>query len=158
MGIEPGIEIMRNLFVVFFILLYGVGFAQDKLSDDKRKEFEAQKVAFFTQELDLSPTEAAKFWPLYNEMRKKMRDVEGDMRKKSREIRDSKGMSEEAYKQAIVDMLNREQKMQELKKEYYQKMLQVMPASKLWKLDEAERKFHRQLFERLKREPAPRQK
>ena len=31
-------------------------FAQSgKLSEDKRKEFEAQKVAFFTQEMDLTP-------------------------------------------------------------------------------------------------------
>ena len=40
-------------------------FAQSgKLSEDKRKEFEAQKVAFFTQEMDLTPEEATKFWPL----------------------------------------------------------------------------------------------
>ena len=39
-------------------------FAQSgKLSEDKRKEFEAQKVAFFTQEMDLTPEEATKFWP-----------------------------------------------------------------------------------------------
>ena len=48
--------------------MVGVGFSlfaqSGKLSEDKRKEFEAQKVAFFTQEMDLTPEEATKFWPL----------------------------------------------------------------------------------------------
>lgn len=149
---------MKKLLVILLILVQGVGFAQEKLSEEKRKEFESQKIAFFTQELDLSPEEAVKFWPLYNEMRKKMRDAEGNMRKKAREIRDAKEVSEEVYKQAIMDMLAYEQKVQGVKKEYYQKMLQVIPASKLWKLDEADRKFHRQLFERLKHTPSTKQK
>lgn len=149
---------MKKLLVILLVLVQGVGFAQEKLSEEKRKEFETQKIAFFTQELDLSPEEAVKFWPLYNEMRKKMRESEGEMRKKAREVREAKGASEAVYKQAILDMLAYEQKVQGIKKEYYQKMLEVIPASKLWKLDEAERKFHRQLFERLKREPGSKQK
>ena len=63
---------MKNIILIVLLLWSGVGvWAQDKLTDEKRKEFDAQKVAFFTQELDLSPAEAAVFWPLYNEMQKK---------------------------------------------------------------------------------------
>ena len=149
---------MKKLLVILLIFVQGVGFAQERLSEEKRKEFESQKIAFFTKELDLSPEEAVKFWPLYNEMGKKMREAEGEMRKKARDMRDAKNVSEEVYKQAIMDMLASEQKVQSIKKEYYQKMLQVIPASKLWKLGEAERKFHRQLFERLKNEPGAKSK
>lgn len=31
-----------------------------------RQEIESQKIAFFTQELNLTPQEAEKFWPIYN--------------------------------------------------------------------------------------------
>ena len=73
---------MKNIILIVLLLWSGVGvWAQDKLTDEKRKEFDAQKVAFFTQELDLSPAEAAVFWPLYNEMQKKNREIEADMRK-----------------------------------------------------------------------------
>lgn len=149
---------MKKILVVLLLLIQVVGFAQEKLSEEKRKEFDAQKVAFYTQELDLSPEEAAKFWPLYNEMRKKMREIESVVRKKSRDIKEAKGITEDAYKKAILEVFDCEQNMQNVKKEYYQKMLQILPPSKLWKLDEAERKFHRQLFERLKREPASQKK
>lgn len=139
--------------LVLVLAVHGV-FAQGKLTDEKRKEFEAQKVAFFTRELDLSPSEAALFWPLYNEMQKKNHEIEGNIRKEARAIREAKGLKENNYKEAIEKMLDNEARMQAIKKEYYQKMLTVIPASKIWKLGEAERKFHRQLFEKLRRESA----
>ena len=147
---------MKNiLIIVVWCLLGGSVFAQGKLTDEKRKEFDAQKVAFFTRELDLSPAEAAVFWPLYNEMQKKNREIEGKMRKGFHEVKDTKGMKEADYKEAIGKMLALEEEMQEIKKEYYQRMLAVLPASKIWKLGEAERKFHRQLFDKLRRESCP---
>lgn len=149
---------MKKILVILLMMIHCVGFAQEKLSEEKRKEFDSQKIAFFTQELDLSPVEATKFWPLYNEMRKKIREIESSMRKKALEIKESKDVKEDVYKQAVMEMLSREQKMQDIKKEYFVKMLDVIPASKLWKLDEAERKFHRQLFARLKKESESKQK
>lgn len=143
-------------FVWLMVLAVQCVAAQGKLTEEKRKEFEAQKVAFFTQQLDLSPSEAALFWPLYNEMQKKTRAIEENMRKNVRQVKEAKGMKEADYKEAIGKMLDNESDRHEIKVEYYQKMLGVIPASKIWKLSEAERKFHRQLFEKLRRESAPR--
>ena len=93
---------MKKLLVILLIFVQGVGFAQERLSEEKRKEIESQKIAFFTKELDLSPEEAVKFWPLYNEMGKKVREAEGEMRKKARDMRDAKNVSEEVYNQKRV--------------------------------------------------------
>ena len=56
------------------LLLAGALFAQpqgNKPSEEQRKkEFEriqSEKIAFITQELDLSPEEAQVFWPVYNQ-------------------------------------------------------------------------------------------
>lgn len=144
---------MKNIIVVMLVLMGGGVFAQQgKLTDEKRKEFDAQKVAFFTQEMDLSPAEAAVFWPLYNEMQKKNREIEAQMRQEYRAVREAKGVKEANYAESINKMLAAEQKMQDIKKEYYNKMVKALPASKIWKLGDAERKFHRQLFDKLKRE------
>ena len=133
---------MKNIILIVLLLWSGVGvWAQDKLTDEKRKEFDAQKVA-----------EAAVFWPLYNGMQKKNREIEADMRKSFHEVRNAKGLKETDYKEAIGKMLGYEARLHEVKKEYYQKMIQVVPASKIWKLSDAERKFHRQLFDKLRRE------
>ena len=83
------------------------------------------------------PAEAAVFWPLYNEMQKKNREIEADMRKSFHEVRNAKGLKETDYKEAIGKMLGYEARLHEVKKEYYQKMIQVVPASKIWKLSDA---------------------
>lgn len=147
---------MKYIGMVFlFVLITGGIYAQGKLTDEKRKEFEAQKVAFFTQELDLTPSEAATFWPVYNEMRKKMEQIEGNMRQRNQTIREAKGLKEANYREAVNQSLIENQNIATIKETYTRKLLEIMPASKVWKLDIAERKFHRQLFDKLRRESCP---
>lgn len=144
---------MRVLFAICLSVLMGYeALGQGKLTEEKRKEFEAQKVAFFTQELDLSPEEAAVFWPLYNEMQKKKKKIEGQIRKGGYETNAAVGLTEKNYAEVIGKELELEGDLLEVKKEYYQKMLSVLPASKVWKLGGAEHKFHKQLFDKLCRE------
>ncbi len=127
--------------------------AQGKLSEEKRKEFEAQKVAYFTQTLDLTPEEAAVFWPLYNEMMKKFREQDVKLRELQCETHKTKKLTEEQEKQRVMDLLQHEQKMLDIKKEYYQKLMKVVPAQKIACLDRTERKFHRQLLQKICKEP-----
>ena len=144
---------MKVLFVVCLLAFWGSGaFGQGKLKEEKKREFEAQKVAFFTQELDLSPAEAAIFWPLYNEMQKKRKEIEMRIHKGINEGNMALNATEEQYAEAVGKLLQEETKLQKVKEEYYLEMLAVLPASKVWKLGGAERKFRRQLFDKLCRE------
>ncbi len=148
---------MKTILLILCAWIGGtaVAYAQsDKLSDERRREFEAQKVAFFTRELDLSPEEAALFWPLYNEMQKKMRDAEGAVWQEYRKIHENENPKEPDYLKAINQLLESQQEKCDIKKAYYQKMLEHLPAAKIWKLDAAEHKFNRHLFDKLRKEPA----
>ena len=146
------------------ILMMGFGFSllaqSGKLSEDKRKEFEAQKVAFFTQEMDLTPEEAIKFWPLYNEMQQKIR-VEND---KIRELtcrKDKKEIPEVTEQQALKNLetiLSAEQSVRNIKKEYIEKSAKALSADKEWIMIEAEQKFHHQLWEQMAKCPVPARK
>jgi len=79
---------MNRLFIVIILCLMPFrAFAQeDRMhkSDQERKAereaVQAQKIAFITQEVGLTPAEAEKFWPLYNEMDRKVGEV---MRKRN---------------------------------------------------------------------------
>jgi len=48
-------------------LLLSVGFSSCKNSQNKSDIVKVQKIAFFTEKLNLTPEEAEKFWPVYNE-------------------------------------------------------------------------------------------
>lgn len=146
---------LRYVLTVAAVFVLFSSFAQGKLSEEKRREFEAQKVAFFTQVLELTPQEATVFWPLYNEMFKKLREEEMAHWKEVHAFRENKVLTAEQAKAQTAAFFRHEQKMLDLKKEYYEKMMQVIPAQKVVLLEGVERKFHRQLFDKMSKCPNP---
>lgn len=143
---------MKYLLIIIGLLSGTALWAQNnKLSEEKRDEFEAQKAAFFTQALDLTPQEAVSFWPLYNEMFKKIREKDMEMRKKAKVMRETKNLTEADARKYVEGALAAEQQMLDIKKQYYQKLLEVIPAKKIAKLDWVERKFHRQLLDKMRK-------
>lgn len=143
---------MKYLLIIIGLLSGTTLWAQNnKLSEEKRDEFEAQKAAFFTQALDLTPQEAVLFWPLYNEMFKKIREKDMEMRKKAKVMRETKNLTEADAHKYVEGSLAAEQQMLDIKKQYYQKLLEVIPAKKIAKLDWVERKFHRQLLDKMRK-------
>ena len=88
---------MKRIFSLAVCLLTAAAlFAQPQgnkqFEEQRKKEFDriqAEKIAFITQELDLSPAEAQVFWPVYNACwkeshaaHKKMMDAFGEFRGK----------------------------------------------------------------------------
>lgn len=145
---------MKFGIIVVFLFANLVAWGQQgKLSEEKRKEFDAQKVAFFTQALDLTPEEAAVFWPLYNEMFKKIRQTDCETRKLIRQSGNSEKLSEKQAREVVHKILANERLTLEIKKEYYEKLMKVIPAQKVSKLDWVEHKFHKQLIEKMRKMP-----
>lgn len=72
----------RFLLVILLSIMPLWAMAQDarphKTDEERRAEREAiraQKVAFITQEVGLTAEDAEKFWPLYNELEQKVREI-----------------------------------------------------------------------------------
>ena len=62
---------MKNLIICLVAVMccVQVGLTQRFSQDDRdalRERVEAQRIAFITQKLELSPEESEKFWPVYN--------------------------------------------------------------------------------------------
>lgn len=149
---------MKNILIIFFVVFCLPLWAQDsRLTEERRNEFEAQKVAFFTQKLELTPAEAAVFWPLYNEMWKKIREKEGEVRSLLRKTKDTPEPTEAQMQKVVKEMLELEQQMLDIKKDYYHQMMKTVSAEKVYKLTGVEHKFHKQLLEKLKNQ-SPRRK
>lgn len=71
-------------FLLYFLLLTGnftVAYAQDGADDAGKKEqkIKALYVAYVTQQLNLTETEAQKFWPLHAQFETEMKSVSVDM-------------------------------------------------------------------------------
>jgi len=147
--------------LVIAILLASVlpAVAQEKPQEPKRPDrkemgerIKASKIAFITEKVELTPGEAEKFWPVYNELEDKKMEVTADIMQRFRP--DEEKMKEPGDKEAAEMMAQRfemEQQLLDLKIEYHKKFMDILPATKVAKLYRAEDKFKRGLMERFRR-------
>ena len=138
------------LIMISMLFTTGIAISQDPMDGmpppNKKiaAKIEAQKAAVFTRVLELTPEEAQKFWPLYNEYSAKERALRPDFKKRPKDL------SEEEANEMIDSFFDNEQKRLNLTKNYYEKFKMILPAKKLVKLHFAERRFKEELLKRMK--------
>jgi regulator of protease activity HflC (stomatin/prohibitin superfamily) len=124
---------------------------------DKKQQIEALKVAFISQQIDLTTSEAEKFWPIYNEFNAKRDEYAKVKRQLEKEARKN-GLDNITDKQA-EELLNAdlkfEQQVLDLKKEYVEKYSAVIGIKKTARFFHAEREFNQFLLKQLKEANKP---
>jgi hypothetical protein len=128
---------MKKIFTltVLLISITGFVFAQEQQPDPKQEEkIQALEIAFISRKLDLTPDEAQKFWPIYNEYKKEVRQVT---------------MNERNNPDEIV----REQKILDVRKKYSGRFVGVIGQPRMNKFFQAEREFRGVLLNQLKNRP-----
>lgn len=136
---------MKKLSILFVLVIYTcIGFAQPPQRDN-REDFEiykARRVSFMTEKLQLTPQEAQKFWPLYNEFDKKR----GDCHQKRRDLEDQvrekyDSLTDKDFKKMNADIVNLYLQEANLVKEYNDLFLTVLPAKKVILVGPTENEF-----------------
>ena len=138
---------MRKLLIIALLGTALTAFAQQKDGQPKfdPERYQAVLEQFITSEACLTPTEAAKFFPVYREMMKKQHSVFHQLRK----YRHIKPADEQGCREAILLKDEVDIQAKELQQQYHQKFLRILTASKLYDVIKAEEKFHRQSFKRM---------
>ncbi|MFM2225879.1 MAG: hypothetical protein RJA07_2081 [Bacteroidota bacterium] len=133
-------------------MLGKISFAQDmEMSSTVKEKIEAEKVAFITKKMDLTPQESQIFWPVYNQFRK---ELEATRQDKKDLLHDAKKnydkMTDAEIEKAIIESFQMEQHELDLKKKYYTEFKKVISGRKIIKLYRAERQWTLYLVQRLK--------
>jgi hypothetical protein len=110
---------------------------QKKFSPEK---FQADLEEFITKEAHFDQQEAAKFFPLMRELQAKQRAIYGRMRQTPKPGDDAK------CAEAIREWDKANIELKQLDQQYHKKMMQVVPASKLFDAIMAESRFHRKMM------------
>jgi hypothetical protein len=110
---------------------------QKKFSPEK---FQADLEEFITKEAHFDQQEAAKFFPLMRELQAKQRAIYGRMRQTPKPGDDAK------CAEAIREWDKANIELKQLDLQYHKKMMQVVPASKLFDAIMAESRFHRKMM------------
>lgn len=114
------------------------------------ERFQAEKVAFLTNEMDLTVEEAQVFWPVYNEYSKKSDDAHRNVMQALDKIRNNKEISDQEASNAVDELVAARQKEAELVAQYTEQFKKVLPIKKVAALFAAEEGFRQHLFSRFR--------
>lgn len=147
---------MKNYIIVFLTFLVSLkSFGQPpKDREEKFEQLQAAKIAYITKELDLSPSQAEKFWPIYHEYSKERKEIRKKIRKIRHEHHDEmNNLSEKQLEEEIGKMFSLKQKELDLDIKYKDQLLEVISAKQLLMLYKAEKEFLRKLQDRIHHRP-----
>lgn len=116
-----------------------------------RERIEAQKIAYITKQLSLTPDEAKLFWTVYDEYQDKKEAEQKAYREKYiLQWADINKLTDKEAKELADSFVIHEQKMLDLNKEYNLKFQKVLPIRKVVMLYKAERNFRRILLKKIR--------
>lgn len=111
--------------IITFAFIAGFAKAQEDIPSEKQQQnIEALKVAFISKELALTPEEAQKFWPVYNQYSKELNST----------LRDEK------------DVLVRDEKVLNLRKSYKDQFSKVLGQERMNRVFNSEGRFRQLLI------------
>lgn len=120
-------------------------------SGERLKEIKAQKSAYITAQLGLTPEQAQQFWPIYNEYDEKQDALRKETRDMLNDVREGGTAMTEADASRILDKgLENRQKELDLEKAYAERFKKCIGAVKTLKLRKAERDFNKEVLKRFR--------
>ena len=129
-----------------------MGFSANvSVADDWKEKMMAEKIAFLTLEVGLTPEEAQAFWPVYNQVEKEKDEAMFNLIRAHKEM--SKALEEKKSEKEVAALLDKyleaQKKVNEIENAIAAKYKAVLPVEKVAKLYVAEEKFRRQQIRKL---------
>jgi hypothetical protein len=129
--------------------LMGQGQGQGQRQEAER--IAAYKIALFTRRLNLTPTEAQKFWPLYNEYDNNRMKLQQERSETIRNINQNESrMTEDELVKAGDKLVALQVEEAALTQTLHQKLKGVLPPVKVIRVYQAENLFRNQLLNELR--------
>jgi hypothetical protein len=144
-------EMKKVYILTTLFLLLSLPFAMAQQHDERRHEqIEAARIAHISTRLNLSPEQAQKFWPVYNEFNTRRHAMRQEHRQIKMSAREN-NLNNEQARTYIKEHVRLEKAEAALDEEYYgKKLLSVLEPRQVVMLMNAEMEFKKMLLERLK--------
>lgn len=140
---------VKQIFSLLLLAILSINFVYSQGKGEHKRNHErmkAQKIAYITDALELTPSESEKFWPVYHEF-KKQHDVYYEQKHGHDNL---DGISEEDAKALLNKSIKQDKQQIALKEKYNVKFLECIPAKKLVKLRGIERKFRKEVLNSIR--------
>jgi len=144
---------MKQLLPLLIAILFiSTAFAQHP----KRKKIKALKAAHITTELNLTSSEAEKFWPIYNSSEEKHHQLRNESRQLRRKLKEGfDTISESDAKNILQKSIDLQNRMHQERNKLTSDLIRFLPAKKIILLKKAEEDFTRKLIKKFKDHRGP---
>lgn len=147
---------MKKIYTMITLLIFCLSGLNAQDRREKGPEFfekiKAEKISFFTSKLDLTPTEAQVFWPVYNEYEKKRFEIKQQIHEFERmpdeEFAKLSGSEIEKLTDNYIGSFEKEAL---LLKEYNKQFLKILPKKKVLMMYRTENEFRSYLIREYRR-------
>ncbi len=142
--------------LAFAPLAWAMGGCDQRLSKD---EFRARQQAYITEKAGLTPQEAEAFFPLYFELQDRKHQLNEEAWQLMREGK-KENLTDDRYDEIMEGVYDARIASDRLEKTYYGKFKKILSSKKIYQVQRAEMRFHRELLKgmRGKGRRAPQQK
>ncbi len=145
---------IKNILLLLITLISISSWAQDgPFVQKKREQIKSLKVAFITEELNLTPEEATKFWPLYNTFEDKQQEIKKQRLKGYLQRMDDNSLDKLSDKEAtamLAQIESSEDELYQARKKFVASLKGVISPLKILKLKRAEENFNRKLLQQYR--------
>lgn len=144
---------MKKLIVLLLIvcgvapLLRAAGGPEQHLTPE---EFRAKQQAFITERAGLTKEEAAKFFPVYFELQDRKKQLNDEAWQLIRSGKNEK-TTEAQYGEILEGVYDARIASDRLDKTYFEKFKKILPCKKIYLVQRAEMRFHRELLKGMNR-------
>ncbi|GCD77036.1 hypothetical protein JCM31826_05180 [Thermaurantimonas aggregans] len=150
---------MAKRIVALTVLLMSVlcaGAQHDKIHQKARTRIENMRIAIITSRLDLTTEESEKFWPLYNEYRKKIDKLHQDrMELIDRKMQSDSvnALSDGEAEKVLSSILKINDEYARVQNEYYKRFQKLLGSRRALELYRSEVQFKRAIVRELREMP-----
>lgn len=144
-------KIIKIIPILLFLFAINT-FAQPRLKE-KKEQIKALKVAYITEELQLTSEEATKFWPVFNAYEDKQKELRQEKMRSYMNRLDAgevDAMSEKEASNLLNQMESTEDDLYQLRKKFIVSLKGILPAKKIIKLKRSEEGFNRKLLKQYR--------
>ncbi|MCH2196853.1 hypothetical protein [Kordia sp.] len=138
-------------YITILLVCFGLFTATAQRGGGKEK-IKKLKIAYFTENLDLSEKEAQQFWPVYNAYDDKNHELRvAGLNKIKKEVSSNTNISEKEASDILDRIQSIEKQVYENRVDLVNKLRKFLPATKIIRLKKAEHEFNRKLMKQFRK-------
>jgi hypothetical protein len=142
----------RKIIISSILLLFVVQTFANRFEQFDFEKIKAKKIAYLTNALNLTPAEAEKFWPVYNEFEQKRFAIMHERRELEKKLGEKiEDMADDKYIELSKILSSFPKREGELFAEYNEKFLKILPPRKVVEFYVADMNFRGFLLREYKR-------